>query len=328
MKAGISTFDILGDFFKNSRAPFKILLAIMLMFLFYLIVTFISIAIAISLFKLSWGELNISLTSGIMQADTALLKYFQVAQTIGLFLVPALILNYLIFPREERFLTPNKFKMPFLILGIVLVSLVVSIPLVSKLIEWNSLFRFPEWGSEIEILFKRMEEERNLLTERMLDGRSIPGLLINLMIIAILPAISEEFIFRGILQKLLTNWFRSGHTAIFISAILFSAIHFQFYGFFPRLLLGIYFGYLFYWSRNIWVAVWAHFANNAIAVLLLYLENTGKNNLPELLREESQTNASEVLFSLCLTVLTISLLWGFLIHKSTWFPKKQADTSN
>jgi len=318
LNTGYSSRHFMGDVLKNSKPQFKLLFVFILLFICYLIVTFLSMLFALPLFNLTWTELSTLLTSGMLEADIAILKYFQITQTIGLFLVPAILLNYLIFTHNERFLHASKVKQAGLLLTITFFSLIVSIPLVSKLIEWNTSFQFPAWAGELEALIKRMEEERNELTVRMLEGRAFRDLLINLFIIAVLPALSEEFIFRGVLQKLLSGWFRNTHLAIFISALLFSAIHFQFYGFVPRLLLGLYFGYLFYWSRNIWFAVWAHFTNNATAVLLLFVGKAEKPFMPEIFREEFSPNTWQVLISFCLTLLLISFLWSMLHRKSEW----------
>lgn len=92
-------------------------------------------------------------------------------------------------------------------------------------------------------------------------------LIVNLMVMAVCPAITEEFFFRGALQRLIGKWSHNPHLVIWSVAILFSAFHLQFYGFIPRMLLGAYFGYLLLWSRSIWVPVFAHFVNNATAVI-------------------------------------------------------------
>jgi membrane protease YdiL (CAAX protease family) len=101
------------------------------------------------------------------------------------------------------------------------------------------------------------------------------------MVIALFPAVTEELFFRGVIQKLFNNWTGNIHIAIIITGILFSFAHFQFYGFVPRMFLGIVMGYLLYWTNNIWVPIFAHFANNAIAVIGYFIfyksGNTGFN---------------------------------------------------
>jgi membrane protease YdiL (CAAX protease family) len=292
----------------------KLLFAVLLMFMSYLLITLLSMLLALPLFSLTWTGLNAILGEGLTTADIALIKYFQITQTIGLFLLPALLLNYILFYSEERFLTGKVVSRPYIIL-IIIVLLIVSIPLISKLIEWNTAIRFPSWAKELESTVKQMEDERNDLTIRMLNNSQIQQLLFNIFMIAVVPALGEEFIFRGILQQLLAKWTRHIHLSIFISAMLFSAIHFQFYGFIPRLLLGMLFGYLFYWSGNIWLAVWAHFINNAFAVILLFIENTGHSFLPDIFKEEHHATLWEVMISLSLTVLVISYLWKSLHSK-------------
>jgi membrane protease YdiL (CAAX protease family) len=95
---------------------------------------------------------------------------------------------------------------------------------------------------------------------------------INLIMIAVLPALGEEFIFRGVFQKIFCRLFGSGHIAIWITAFIFSFVHLQFFGFLPRFILGLLFGYLFYWSRTLWLPVIAHFVNNAVPTFIAYFQ--------------------------------------------------------
>jgi membrane protease YdiL (CAAX protease family) len=105
-------------------------------------------------------------------------------------------------------------------------------------------------------------------------------MIINLFIIAILPAVGEEFFFRGVLQKILIKLFKSGHVAIWVTAFIFSAMHFQFFGFVPRFILGLIFGYLFFWSGTLWLPVISHFINNAVPVIMAYKQGMEKFNAP------------------------------------------------
>ena len=93
--------------------------------------------------------------------------------------------------------------------------------------------------------------------------------------IAIIPAIGEELLFRGVIQRLFINWTKNAHWGILITSILFSALHMQFFGFFPRMMLGILFGYLFLWSGSLWLPILCHFINNGSAVVYVYLEQRG-----------------------------------------------------
>jgi hypothetical protein len=129
----------------------------------------------------------------------------------------------------------------------------------------------------------------------------------NLVLVAIIPAIGEELVFRGVLQKLFGEWTKNKFMGIWISAILFSAMHLQFYGFIPRMLLGALLGYSLLWTGSIWIPILGHFVNNAFAVLLTYLEQRGKiSSSIETLGTSSDTR-QVVLVSF---VLVIILLFG------------------
>ncbi|TAF81977.1 MAG: CPBP family intramembrane metalloprotease, partial [Sphingobacteriales bacterium] len=99
-----------------------------------------------------------------------------------------------------------------------------------------------------------------------------------LLMIAILPAIGEELFFRGTIQNIFTALFKNPHVAVWLTAILFSAIHLQFYGFLPRMFLGALFGYLFIWGKSIWLPILGHFLNNGFAVIMAFrLQQEGKS---------------------------------------------------
>ena len=117
---------------------------------------------------------------------------------------------------------------------------------------------------------KQMEESADSISETLFGNLTNGTLFVNIIVMAALPAICEEFLFRGTLQNLLEKKSSKPHLAIWITAIIFSAIHLQFYGFIPRMLLGAYLGYLLYWSRSLWLPVLAHFLHNALSILVSF----------------------------------------------------------
>ena len=121
---------------------------------------------------------------------------------------------------------------------------------------------------------KALEETAQAATEKMLDVDTFGGMLFNLVIIALIPAIGEEMTFRGVLQQSLTRKMNP-HIAIILSAAIFSFIHFQFYGFLPRMFLGILLGYMFYITNSLWSSMLMHFVNNGATVVIYYLWNIG-----------------------------------------------------
>ena len=145
----------------------------------------------------------------------------------------------------------------------------------SIVIEWNMNLDFSGLSPTFETWARAKEEQLRELTLFITRFDSLGGLLLGLVVIAVLPAVGEELLFRGVGQRKLHQLFGNPHAAIWMAALLFSAIHVQFYGFFPRLLLGALFGYIYYWSGNLWYAIAAHFVNNAFLLIMLYLRQQG-----------------------------------------------------
>ena len=149
-----------------------------------------------------------------------------------------------------------------LLSGILLI--LVSIPLVLFLYQVNKALPLPE-------SFQLMEDQTNDAIKGLLQMDSLLELLANLTLIALLPAIGEELVFRGVVQQQLLRRISQPWVALVLTAIIFSFIHFQFEGFLPRLLLGLLLGWLYWRTGNFWVPVIAHFANNGAQVLGQYL---------------------------------------------------------
>lgn len=147
------------------------------------------------------------------------------------------------------------------------------------------------------------------MTEFLTEFDSLGRFIIGFVVVAIIPAIGEELIFRGILQNKLEVYFKSAHLAIIVSSLLFSGFHLQFYGFIPRLLLGILFGYLYYWSRSLWYPIFAHLINNGLTLIMIYLYQTGKITI-DIESEESYPANVILIF----TVITLYMMYSFWRH--------------
>jgi len=207
-------------------------------------------------------------------ATLRVLEFFQVLQTIGLFILPPLLASYCFGAGIPSYLKLGKPSKPLVYLLTVFL-LFASLPAINWLIDLNEAIRLPGFLGGVEAWMKQTEEEAARLTEAFMQMDSPGSFLFNLAMVAILPAFGEEMLFRGLLQQLFRDWLGSIHLAIFLAAFLFSAMHMQFYGFIPRFLLGLAFGYLFYWSGSLWVAIFAHFINNGAAVTVAYLSQLG-----------------------------------------------------
>jgi membrane protease YdiL (CAAX protease family) len=237
----------------------------------------IGIFIAIPLFNLDFLEIISRLSDITNTENTRLLKYFQIVQSIGLFIIPPFILAYAFDKKSVNYLQIN--KNPLVLASLVsFITIIISIPIINFLVEINSHLKLPEALANIESWMVDKENIAEKLTKEFLTTTNLKGFFINLFIIAILPAIGEELLFRGVLQRLLIDFFRSKHIGVIIGAIIFSAFHLQFFGFLPRMILGLYLGYILLWSKNLWVPIIVHFTNNASAVIYYYYKtNKGIN---------------------------------------------------
>lgn len=219
------------------------------------------------------------------------------------YLLPSLL--YLHFIEKLHIGELNFRRIPTLNVWILaLVVVVVFIPFNSQIIEWNTLMKFPEALSGLEKWMKGKEDQIEEMTKFLTSYQSVGQLLIALFVVVLLPAVGEEALFRGLLQRKLSRVMNI-HVAIWLAAAIFSAIHFQFYGFFPRMLLGALFGYLYYITGNFWVAVLAHFVNNGFVLILMFLYNI---KVIDINIEETKTMP-------LITVLCSIFLSGIIIFK-------------
>ena len=167
----------------------------------------------------------------------------------------------------------NKVSLVSLIFVFLLTFLFVIVN--SPVVVWNKSIVFPEFLSSFESWAKLKESQLEKLTIYLVSFESFSEYIIGVIAIALIPGFFEEFLFRGIIQKNINLISKNHHLAIWLSALIFSAIHMQFYGFFPRLFMGVLFGYLFYWSGSIFYAVAAHFFNNFFSLSIWYFSQLG-----------------------------------------------------
>lgn len=182
-------------------------------------------------------------------------------------------------------------KMPQGLLYGLLIFL-ASYPAIAVIAQWNEQIVLPDSLKFIEDWMRQMENAAKQVTDLFLSGETFLDLFLNLLVIAAAAAFAEEIFFRGALQQFIEKWLQNGHLAVWIGAFIFSAIHLQFYGFFPRLIMGAVLGYLFFYSRNLWIPMLYHFVNNAAVIIINYFGD--ETNLLEQLENKPLTWASSV----------------------------------
>lgn len=258
----------------GSYGPFtKLLFLVFIMIVSFFGIMLLGIILLLPIFGAE--VLSVFSTSDLTNPSSInILKYIQILTHIGFFIVPAIVYSIFIESGFKNFFTFNrKISIPLLIMGSLV--LVLSLPLVNFLGDMNKNISLPESMKSIEQWMQMTELKAEEMIKVFLADTSFVQLMVNLFMIAVIPAIGEELIFRGILIKLLNKLTSNIHIAAIVSAVIFSAMHMQFYGFLPRMFLGLILAYLFIWSGSLWIPILAHFVNNALAVLVVFLNNKG-----------------------------------------------------
>lgn len=217
--------------------------------------------IGTGIFFMAYGIVSLNITN-----HPDMMRMMQFLSAIGTFLFPAVAVAWLCSNDPAAYLSLKK-KTNVKVWLLVAASVILISPVITLTTLLNKQMILPSFLASLENWMKEQEALAEQLTNTLLAGEGILTLLSNLIVIAVVAGITEEFLFRGTLQRIIEKWTSNHHIVIWSAAIIFSAFHLQFYGFLPRMLLGAYFGYLLYWSRSMWIPVFAHFTNNAIAVI-------------------------------------------------------------
>ncbi|MBQ0115906.1 MAG: CPBP family intramembrane metalloprotease [Bacteroidales bacterium] len=229
------------------------------------------------LLLLSFGGILVSSALQVLPLQVPV-EVVLIAQDVFAFILPAIILAWLMakggwWKRMYLGKAPSAFA-----LAMVVAVALVSIPAMNWVTDWNSSVHLPQSMSGIEQAMRQAEDAAANMTKELLDCDNIPRLIVILMVVGVMAGLSEEMFFRG---GILVTLLQRGHYHVMVwtTAIIFSAIHFQFFGFVPRMLLGAWFGYLMVWSRSLWVPVIAHTLNNSMAVVCSYMGHAGVNHM-------------------------------------------------
>ncbi len=259
----------------NSNALTSLLLLVAFVFLGLFVGQFLGFVLLLPLFNLDLSQVMQAIAdpSSSPHARTAMLVLQAGGALFGFVLTPLLHQHFI-----DRTALPELLEvqrtagLPLALTGILVLAFM---PVNALVMEWNLNLDFSVISPAFQEWAYAKEETLRELTEQITRFEGIGGLLVGLLVIAVLPAVGEELVFRGIVQRRLYTLVGSPHVAIWVAALVFSAIHIQFFGFFPRLLLGALFGYLYHWSGNLWYPIFAHFVNNGFTLLMLYLYQRG-----------------------------------------------------
>ena len=258
---------------SEQRHPFSSLVLLLVIALASFIL-FAFIAYFLGYFIFGPDELR-GLSDGT--ASIGIQKLFLGFSSIGMFVLPPFIFARLESRSPFIYLQTN-IPRPRVLLILGLIIMIFVTPFIEWTVLLNQRMKLPDFLEPIERWMQYKEIGAEILTKKLLVMNSTGDLVLNLLLIAVIPAVGEEFLFRGCIQKIFSRWTNNQHAGVWIAAIIFSTIHVQFFGFIPRMILGALFGYMLMLSQSIWVPVLAHFYNNASAVIVAYiLQHQGKS---------------------------------------------------
>jgi len=293
--------------FHHTSNGVQLILFLCLVLLSTLVVMALSWMAASVVFDIPLQEIGSVMGDTLHPNNLDLSRFMQLGSQLGLFLLPPVIMAFLVSTKPFGWLGfGGRVSSAHWIAGISM--LFVALPFLHWLAGINELIVLPEGLSGIEQWMRRQEDAAEVITQRFLDVDKFVWLLFNLIMIAVIPGIGEEMVFRSVLQPVFSKGFRNVHLGIFFTAVVFAAMHLQFYGFLPRLVLGMFMGYAFFLSGSIWLPVVMHTVNNGAAVLVHYLHFNGFSDVS--LEDAASFSGSPfyVLLSAALTVLCLIVM--------------------
>lgn len=195
-------------------------------------------------------------------------------QNILAFIFPAWLAAYLCSTDASRYLGLSQPVRSMQFIGVIAL-LVIMTPAMDFIVNWNSGMKLPESMHSLEQTMRDWEEAAARTTAMILGDSSVWGLVSGVLIVGLLTGFAEEMFFRAGIQRAMTSAGINAHVAIWTTAVIFSAVHFQFFGFIPRVLLGAVFGYLYMYTGSVLVSAWAHALNNSTVVISAWLMARG-----------------------------------------------------
>ena len=242
---------------RTSRAWIGISILITYLLIFTLINVLASTVVEVDdQFLLSQNPISLLITQAVSQ-------FF-------MFIVVGILISFLLL----KFDIKDFFnRTPWIIVRYCVAIAFGSMIVISAIGEWNMNLDFGD--SDFALWAKKSEEQLKILTEHITNFQSLTHFLLAIFAVAIIPAIGEELIFRGLIQSLFVRVLKNHHVAIWLTGFIFAAIHLQFFGLAPRMLLGVVFGYMYHWSGKLSTAMIGHLVNNGLALLFLYVAQSG-----------------------------------------------------
>lgn len=267
----------------------------------------VMLALMLGMFIFS-SVLTVLLKGIFGMSGTSFILWAQAITQVLVFLVPVVLMTVIYYKGSAREYYRLRFgRREWLMALAAAVVTLLLVPANDWLATWNDGWNLGLVGEKL----RELQNQTEGMVEQMLSTDTVGGLLANLVVVALLPAVCEEVFFRAGIQNLLQRWFRNPHVAIWLAAIIFSLGHGELFSFMPRFVLGALLGYLYVYGGSILVNSAAHFTNNALVVLMYWLSARGVLPL-----DPSEPLTVGWLLTACCTLAAVGVLWV------TFFGKK------
>lgn len=234
----------------------------------------LSTRLLLLLFLMGLGLIVAAVASAFTLLNISSLLPMVAVQDVFAFILPAIVGMAIFYRRPLHAMCLDR-ALSWVSLLVIVAFYVLSLPAMNWLVDANEAMTLPSWLGGLEQWMRSSEDAAMDATKQMLDIHSIGELIICVLVVGFMAGLSEEMLFRGAMQRTMQDSRLGTHAVVWIVAIIFSAIHFQFYGFVPRVVLGLWLGYLLVWTRSLWVPIIAHTLNNSTVVVFSYLANLG-----------------------------------------------------
>lgn len=275
--------------------------------------TALGLLICIFFFCLVLAGLILPAVMGRISNPVAAIRIATVIQDLLIFIIPAIATAMIVTKLPARLLAIDRGPgLTGTVLAVIV--LLVAVPAINWIVEWNKSWHLPESMAAIETYFRQLEEAAQATSDMLIKGSSVPGLIVSVLIVGVLAGFSEELFFRGALQRIMGMTRLNHHAVVWSCAIIFSLFHLQMFGFVPRMLLGAFFGYLLVWSGSLWLPVILHITNNSLVGISEYYASEAQastaSNLSTIGSDlSSPAQIAYLILSVLLTALGIFLLY-------------------
>ena len=265
------------------------------------------VALMLAMLLVSAGATVAMTLSGVDATSASGLRWVQCITQVLTFMVPVLLVVIIYYRSEGRRFLKADFSGGKWLLGVAgVVVMLLLVPLNEWLVEWNDGWNLGRVGE----LMRGMQDQTEGMVQKLLGTGSVGGLVANLLVVALIPAVSEELFFRCGVQNLLQRWFRNPHWAIWVTAIVFSLGHGEVFSFMPQFVMGVALGYMYVCGGSLVPNMLAHFVNNAIVVVLYWLDARGVLGV-----DPESPVAFGTLLTVCCTLAALFLFWACFLKK-------------